>query len=218
MKKLFIIALTCVACGASAAPKADKPKSPPAAAAKPAAPAPEAPKERKPGFWERAWQSTKTGTQRAWDATKRAGSKTVDTVTSPFSGKKKESESKTGWRQLSMGVTIDPPQVKLPGTNSLRVKVTVNNRGKHAVQLDFPTTQRVEVLVKNDSGKVLSRWSDDQRVDKEQGFVVLNPDERLEYSATVSTREMRAGQSYEIEAYFPDYDKLRASRPVSPVQ
>src|SRR5262245_664853 len=109
MKNLFIIALACFAGGVWAAPKSQKKAEP---VPKPAATVvPDAPRERKPGFWERAWQSTKTGTQKAWDATKRAGSKTVDTVTGPFSGKKKGTEEKAGWRQLAMGVSIDPVQV-----------------------------------------------------------------------------------------------------------
>jgi Intracellular proteinase inhibitor len=210
MKNLFVIALAALAVGGCSAPEAEKPNNQTTLA-------PAATDARKPGFWERAWESTRTGSGKMWDSTKNAGSRAADVVKSPFSGKKKGADQKAGWRQLAVGITLDPLQVKLPATRSLLVKVAVTNKGKYAAQLDFPTTQRIEVLVKSDTGKVLSRWSEDQKVEREQGFVVLNPDERLEYSAMISTREMRAGQSYVIEAYLPDFDRLRASRTVSPV-
>jgi short-subunit dehydrogenase len=86
------------------------------------------------------------------------------------------------------------------------------------MQLEFPSSQRIEVLVKNEAGKVISRSSDDQRLDKEQGFLVINPEERLEYTAIVATRDMTAGQAYIIEAFFPGFDELRASRAVMPTK
>jgi hypothetical protein len=46
--------------------------------------------------------------------------------------------------------------------------------------------------------------------------MVINPKERLEYSAKISTREMKAGVTFEIEAYFPSYEQLRTSRTVVP--
>lgn len=202
MKLLFTVALLIFPfCGFAAKPE------------KPAAPATEEPKpERKPtpGFWERAWDSTKKGTKRIGTATKNVGS----AVVSPFSKKDKKANSS---ESLVMTVTIDPAQIKLPATRSMKVKVDVRNQGKFAVQLDFPTTQRVEVLVKSDGGKVISKWSDDQKVDTEQGFLVINSDERLEYTATISTRGMEAGKSYVVDAFFPSYDTLRTSRMVSPV-
>jgi Intracellular proteinase inhibitor len=201
MKKLFILALLPVSAVALGAPPKPAPAPKPAAAE--SAPPPERP--RKPGFWERAWGSTIKGTRR------------VGSVLNPFDGGgDKPAESKLGWRNLAMSLTLDPAAVKLPDTRAVRVTLTVINKGKMAVQLEFPTTQRIEVLIKSENGNVISKWSDDQKVEKEEGFLVINPSERLEYSATISTREMAVGKSYIIEAYFPDFDQLRASRTVSP--
>lgn len=190
------------------------PQKPAPAASKPAA---EAAGPATPGFWERAWTSTKKGTKSIVDGTKRVGSKTADVVTSPFSGDKKPGETKP-WRSLAMSMSTAPEHVKLSEDRSVKVTVTVVNTGKFAAQLDFPTTQRIEVVVKSEGGKEISKWSDDQRVDKEQGFLVINPDERLEYTATISTRNMAAGHSYVIEAFFPSFDQLRTRRVVSPVK
>jgi hypothetical protein len=203
MKKLFILALLPLL--ANAAP-VKKPEPKPAEVA---APAPAPVREPKPGFWERAWNSTKKST-----------SAMGRTMTRPFRGgaKEKGSDSKIGWRNLAMTLTLDPPQVKLPDTRAVRVSLAVINKGKNAVQLDFPTTQRIEVLLKTEDGKVLSKWSEDQKVEAEQGFLVINPEERLEYSANVSTREMSPGRAYIIEAYFPNFDELRASKTMMPVK
>jgi hypothetical protein len=203
MKKLFILALLPVVVDAAPTKKT----SPPPVEAP--APASTRVRERKPGFWERAWTSTVKGT-----------ASVGRTVTRPFRGGSKNTggDSKVGWRNLAMALTLDPPQVKLPETRAVRVALAVVNKGSTAVQLHFPTTQRIEVLLKTEDGKVISKWSEDQKVDQEQGFLVINPEERLEYSANVSTREMTAGRSYIIEAYFPNFDELRASKSLMPVK
>ena len=203
MKKLFILALLPLM--AHAAPTKKKKAEPAPAVIEAPAPAPV--KERKPGFWERAWVSTKKGTAAVGR-----------TVARPFGGSKEApGDSKIGWRNLEMALTVEPAQVKLSDTKAVRVALTVVNKGNNAVQLDFPTTQRIEILLKKDSGEILSKWSEDQKVDPEQGFLVINTEERLEYSANVSTREMKSGNSYIIEAYFPSFPDLRGSRVVTPV-
>lgn len=200
MKKLFVLALLPLI--GEAAPAA-KPKPAPVEA-----PAPAAEKPHKPGFWERAWGSAK-----------KTGAGVGRVVTRPFrgGGQDKQEEAK-GWKNLALTLKFEPTQVKLAETKAVKVSLAVVNQGELAVQLDFPTTQRIEVLLKNDSGKVLSKWSEDQKVEDEQGFLVINPEERLEYSANVSTREMNAGQTYLVEAYFPNFEQLRASATISPVK
>lgn len=160
----------------------------------------------KPGFWKRAW-----------DTTKGVGKKTTDVITSPF-GKKgaKEPGAAIGWRNLTMTMKLDPAQVRLPDTRAVDVNVTVVNTGRTAVHLEFPSSLRVEVVVKDEHGKIVSRWSDDQPIEKEPNILLINPKEHLEYSAKISTREMSAGRPFEIEAFYPRYEKLRVSRTVVP--
>jgi len=172
-----------------------------------------------PGFWERAWSSTKKGASSAWVSTKRLGKKSAEVVKSPLSrGGKKTTEEYTNWRQLTMSMTLEPSVVKLSDTRAVHISVQVVNKGKQPSQLEFPSSQRIEVLMKNEAGKVISRSSDDQKLDKEQGFLVINSEERLEYKATVATRDMIAGQAYIIEAFFPAFDQLRTSRAVIPTK
>lgn len=171
----------------------------------------------KPGFWKRTWDGTRDGVGTVWDATRNVGKKAADAVT-PKSRRKNADEipGAIAWRNLAVSMRLEPAQVRLPETHAIEVTITVVNKGKHAVQLEFPSSARIEVIVKAEGGKIVARWSDDQRVEKEPGILLINPGERLEYSAKISTREMSTGRTFEIEAYFPSYEKLRASRTVTP--
>jgi hypothetical protein len=63
---------------------------------------------------------------------------------------------------------------------------------------------------------VVERWSDDHAIAKEPALVTVNPGERLEYSANLSTRDMAAGQTFKVEVSFMNYDQIRASKNVVP--
>ena len=97
------------------------------------------------------------------------------------------------------------------------VSVRLTNKGGRLAQLDFPTTQRVDLYLKDKAGKVLEHWADDQKFENDSGLVAVNPGERIEYNLTVSTREMSAGGEYTVEAFFPRYEPLRATTKVVPV-
>ncbi len=175
---------------------------------------PDAPRVRTPGFWERAWVSS----GKLWGTTKKVGSTAAHVVTSPFHLGRKKQDAESGWRNLSMSMTIEPTTVKLPQAKSVVVTVSVVNTGTQAAQFEFPNTQRIEVLLKAEDGKVLSKWSEDQKVSEDEGFLVVNAGEKLEYTATISTRDMAEGKTYIIEAYFPTFDELRTSRTVVPTK
>ena len=171
----------------------------------------------KPGFWRRTWEKTMDGIGSAWDATRNAGKKTADAVMPRFL--KRKSDEPTGeaaWKNLVASMKLDPATVRLADTHSIEATVSVVNKGRRAVQLEFPNSIRMEFVVKAEGGKIVSRWSDDQRIENEPGIVTVNPGERLEYTAKISTREMSAGRPFEIEAYFPSYERLRTSRTVVP--
>lgn len=159
-----------------------------------------------PGFWERAWGSTKKTTGKVVDLTKKPFGK------SGSSGKKDE----PAWNQLQIALKVIPEVVKLPETKTMQVAVVVTNMGKKLVQLEFPTSERIEVVLRGNEGKVLSRWSEDQKVESAPGLVSINPGEYLEYNATLSTRDMEVGGSYQIEAYFPSFDQLRMTKLIVP--
>jgi hypothetical protein len=120
----------------------------------------------------------------------------------------------TKFKNLALTMSIDPAPLKLSENRQLKVTLQLINKGKRLVQLDFPTTQRVEVLMTSSSGKTIEKWSDDQSFSSEPTIVVLNPGERLEYPVSLATREMLPGEQYEVEAFFPNYPQLRTSKSV----
>ena len=131
----------------------------------------------------------------------------------PADAPKKKDVSLKG---LEINLTAEPAVAKLSETREIKVTVTLANKGKKLIQLEFPTTQRIEVLVKNKAGKRVVQWSEDQAFTAEPTLVAINPGERLEYSANVPTRDLAAGETYTIEAFFPNYETLRKTRDLTP--
>lgn len=135
----------------------------------------------------------------------------------PFGGSKTKEpkERGTNFRQLEMGLLIEPNPVKLAENRQIKVTLTLTNRGGKMAQLEFPTSQRVEVLLKAKSGQTIEQWSQDQAFTNEPTLVTINPNERLEYSVNVATRDLAAGEAYTVEGFFPNFDALRKARAVT---
>ena len=87
----------------------------------------------------------------------------------------------------------------------MKVTLTLTNHSKKLVQLDFPTSQRVEVLLKTKDGKTIETWSQDQAFTSEPTLVTINPNERLEYSVDVSTRDMVARTDVHRGSVLPEF-------------
>jgi hypothetical protein len=129
----------------------------------------------------------------------------------------KGSQSGKGWKQLVPTISIEPMPLKLSEVRTMKVTLQLANHGKKLAQLEFPTTQRIEILVTDEAGKRIEQWSEDQAFQNEQTLVAINPNERLEYVATVATRDLKPGQSYTVEGFFPNFDQLRASKKITPL-
>ncbi len=120
------------------------------------------------------------------------------------------------WKNLALTTSFEPAIIKLSENRQIKVTLRLGNKGKHLQQLSFPTTQRIEVLVRNQSGKLVEQWSEDQSFTDEPTLVAINPGERLEYAVSISTRDMVPGETYSIEAFFPNYDHLKAIKTIVP--
>jgi hypothetical protein len=152
-----------------------------------------APAEKKPGIFSRVMNVF------------RGGSKADEKTSARINGKR-----------LVLTMSIQPEPLKLSETRQMKVTLQLLNRSKKMVQLDFPTTQRIEVLLRKSDGKMVEQWSEDQAFANEPTLVAVNPGERLEYTVPVSTRDLVAGESYVVEGFFPNYEQLKASRTVTP--
>ena len=112
---------------------------------------------------------------------------------------------------LEMTLSLEPGQIRLGVDRRIRVRVGLRNRGRRMCELEFGSSQRIEVQLVEGGRGVLETWSDDRRFEPRRGWVALNPGERLEYEAEVSTRDMEPGGAYRVEVWLPEHPKVRAS-------
>ena len=112
-------------------------------------------------------------------------------------------------RGLALDLQIVPQTVKLSEVRQLGVKVTLANLSKRPVALDFPTNQRIEIYLKDSGGDILAKWSDNHAITEKPGTIVVNPQERIEYSETISTRELTPNKVFIAEVFFPQYPEMR---------
>ena len=125
---------------------------------------------------------------------------------------------KTNAQGLSVELRSSPDPVKLGEVRSLEVTVILRNTSKKPVHLNFPSGQTVEIQLREpNSGKVLTKWSTDRIFNTEGRYLLINPQERLEFNEQISTKDMQTGKPYELETFFVGYEKdLRATKAIVP--
>jgi hypothetical protein len=121
-------------------------------------------------------------------------------------------------KELALTMQLSPLPLKLSDTRQLKVTLLLANRSSgRFVHLQFPTTQRFEILIHDtERNKLVTQWSEDQSFSNEPAYVTINPGERVEYNAVISTRDLVAGRAYTVEAFFPNFDKLRIQQAIVP--
>src|SRR5437870_11900478 len=112
-------------------------------------------------------------------------------------------------RGLALDLQITPQTVKLSEVRQLGVKVTLANLSKRPVALDFPTNQRIEIYLMDSAGDILAKWSDNHAITEKPATILINPQERVEYTETISTRELTPNKVFIAEVFFPQYPELR---------
>lgn len=131
----------------------------------------------------------------------------------PFGSSEKIPEYRNAkLRGLQLSVQLPPEPVKLSETRQLSVTVSLTNRGDHAVELSFPTAQRIEIYLHDAAGRVVTRWSDNRAFEATPATILVNPNEHLEYSETIATRELAPGRVFTVEALVPAYPELDVKR------
>ncbi len=113
-------------------------------------------------------------------------------------------------------LAIEPATFSLDDRREITVTFTVFNRTQRLVKMDFPTSQRIEILVRDGSGKVIEKWSDDRAFTDQSGVVMINPGERLQYEEKIATRDMQPGQTYTIEASMANNPEYTRTATVTP--
>jgi len=112
-------------------------------------------------------------------------------------------------RGLGLDLQITPQTIKLSEVRQLAIKVTVTNQSKRPIPLDFPTNQRIEIYLRNSTGDVLTKWSDNHAITQKSALVLINPQEHVEYNETIATRDLTPNKVFIAEVFFPAYPELR---------
>ena len=113
-------------------------------------------------------------------------------------------------------LTLEPPHFELSKKKELDATYTVRNNTGKLMRLDFSTTQRIDLITTDASGKVVDRWSDDRAATPQDGIIIINPKERIQYDEKVPTREMKPSQSYTIQSELTGYPDYTVSKTVVP--
>ena len=125
---------------------------------------------------------------------------------------------KTNAQGLSVELKSAPDPVRLGEVRQLEVTVILRNTSKHPVHLNFPSGQTIEIqLLEPNTGKVVTKWSTDRIFNTEGRYLLINPQERLEFNEPISTHDLQTGKTYTLETFFVGYEKdLRATKPIIP--
>ena len=115
-------------------------------------------------------------------------------------------------RGLVLTVQLPPEPVKLSEVRQLPVHVTLTNRGDRAAELSFPSEQRIEILLRDSTGRIVTRWSENRAFAEQVGTLLINPGEHVEYAETIATRELVPGKVFTVEVMMPAYPELDAQR------
>lgn len=121
-------------------------------------------------------------------------------------------------RKTTENLTIDPPGFSLADRREIEGVYTLRNNTGKLIRLDYETSQRIDIVTKDENGNVIDRWSDDRAFKPQDGVVILNPKERIEYREKIPTRDMKAGKPYTIQADVVGYPEYTATEPVTPGQ
>jgi len=115
-----------------------------------------------------------------------------------------------------MTLTLSPSTFSLSQTSELEVTLKLTNAQKKELEILYPNDQRLEILTKDASGNVVSRWSQDRSFDTREGFVAVNPDEFITYTERVATTGMKAGETFTIEVSLANQQGFVATATVTP--
>ncbi|MEI6032799.1 MAG: BsuPI-related putative proteinase inhibitor [Verrucomicrobiae bacterium] len=113
-------------------------------------------------------------------------------------------------------LVIEPSNFSLQDRREINVTYKVRNNTKNMTRLEYPTSQRMDIVTTDTAGKVLDRWSDDRAFEQEEGIVVINPKERIEYQEKIPTRDMKSGESYKVQAFTTSQEKFHTEKFITP--
>ena len=124
---------------------------------------------------------------------------------------------KTNAQGLAVEIKSSPDQIKIGEIRQIDVTVILRNTSKVPRALEFPdrTNGRDPVARTQQRQGRSPNWSTDRIFNADARYLLINPQERLEFNEPITTRELVAGKPYTLEAFFVGYEKdLHASKAI----
>jgi hypothetical protein len=103
--------------------------------------------------------------------------------------------------------------IRLDSSGALYVKLQLFNTGKKTQLLEFGSPQRAEAVLRDPTGKIVSRAS--FSTGEDAGIVTLNAGERIEFVLRLPTKELGRGRAYTLEAAVTGHAGMVIRLPVS---
>jgi hypothetical protein len=72
--------------------------------------------------------------------------------------------------------------------------------------------QRIEILLHDSAGNIVTRWSDNRAFAEQVASVLINPNEHIEYSETIATRDLAPNKVFTVEVTVPAFPELDTKR------
>ncbi|MBA3882659.1 MAG: hypothetical protein H0X73_08085 [Chthoniobacterales bacterium] len=127
----------------------------------------------------------------------------------PFASERLPEYADPNLKGLVLALELSPQPIKLSEVRQMDVKLTITNKAKRPITLDFPDAQRIEIYLRNSAEQVLTAWSDNHAFAQAAGTVLINPQEHIQYAETIATRELTPNKVFIGEVFFPKYPELR---------
>jgi hypothetical protein len=143
--------------------------------------------------------------QRTWHGVVGGARAVVETVGGLFGvggGNRQATEAPRNLK-LEVSLKLESHQVSLSKDREVRGVIRITNRGRRTQVLQFPSSLRVEAVMREgsgSSGSIVARANEDRGVREEEGALTVNPGERLEFELNLPTRALSPGRVYQLEA------------------
>jgi hypothetical protein len=100
---------------------------------------------------------------------------------------------------LEMLVALDPASPSAGKDRRIAVNIVLYNSGKKSVSLRFHTAQTRDIVIRNQGNQIVTRWSEDYTFEQTMTTLIINPQDRVEFKETISTRDLVAGRPYRLD-------------------
>ena len=118
----------------------------------------------------------------------------------------------------SLNLMVEPAHFSIANNPELNITFKITNDKKDLTMLTFPTSQRLEMIIKDAHGNIISRWSDNHSFELNEDVVTINPKESILYTEKMATSMMKDGETYTLEVALANHPEYTLSQQLNPQQ